>query len=62
MDEVRELGASAAGQIQCLTIVGQIEGHQLLPEDAKTTRYEHQRVRPFSSVRSSRMRPTQTRS
>ena len=41
MDEVRELGASAAGQIQCLTIVGQIEGHQLLPEDAKTTRYEH---------------------
>ncbi len=41
MDEVKELGASAAGAIQCLTIVGQIEGHQLLPEDAKTTRYEH---------------------
>ena len=41
MDEMKELGASAAGAIQCLTIVGQIEGHQLLPEDTKTTRYEH---------------------
>ncbi len=41
MDEVKELGLSAAGSIQCLTIVGQIEGHQLLPEDTKTTRYEH---------------------
>ena len=38
---MKELGSSAAGAIQCLTIVGQIEGHQLLPEDAKTTRYEH---------------------
>ena len=41
MDERKELGASTAGGIQCLTIVGQIEGHQLLPEDTKTTRYEH---------------------
>ncbi len=41
MDEIKEMGTSAAGAIQCLTIVGQIEGHQLLPEDAKTTRYEH---------------------
>ena len=24
-----------------MTIVGQIEGHQLLPEDAKSTKYEH---------------------
>ena len=38
---MKELGASTAGAIQCLTIVGQIEGHQLLPEDTKTTRYEH---------------------
>lgn len=29
------------GRIQCLTIIGQIEGHQILPEDAKTTKYEH---------------------
>ena len=41
MDELKELGLSTAGSIQCLTIVGQIEGHQLLPEDTKTTRYEH---------------------
>ena len=41
MDELKELGAVPAGGIQCLTIVGQIEGHQLLPEDTKTTRYAH---------------------
>ena len=41
MDELKELGICAAGSIQCLTIVGQIEGHQLLPEDTKSTRYEH---------------------
>ncbi len=41
MEEVKELGTSKNGTIQCLTIVGQIEGHQLLPEDAKTTKYEH---------------------
>ena len=27
--------------IHCLTIVGQIEGHQILPSDVKTTKYEH---------------------
>lgn len=41
MDEIKELGSSREGSIHCLTIVGQIEGHQLLPEDAKTTKYEH---------------------
>ncbi len=41
MDEIKELGASRQGNIHCLTIVGQIEGHQLLPEDTKTTKYEH---------------------
>ena len=41
MDEIKELGASRAQNIHCLTIVGQIEGHQLLPEDVKTTKYEH---------------------
>ena len=35
------MGAAKAGSIHCLTIVGQIEGHQLLPEDAKATKYEH---------------------
>ena len=27
--------------IHCLTIIGQIEGHSILPSDAKTTKYEH---------------------
>ncbi len=25
----------------CLTIIGQVEGHMILPEDTKTTKYEH---------------------
>lgn len=41
MDEIKELGESKAGEIHCLTIVGQIEGHQILPEDVKSTKYEH---------------------
>ena len=41
MEEIKELGGVKEGSIQCLTIVGQIEGHQLLPEDTKTTKYEH---------------------
>ncbi|MBR5514725.1 MAG: ATP-dependent Clp protease proteolytic subunit [Clostridia bacterium] len=27
--------------IQCVSIIGQIEGHYLLPENQKTTKYEH---------------------
>ncbi len=27
--------------IHCLTIIGQIEGHTILPRDTKTTKYEH---------------------
>lgn len=41
MDEVKELGSSKVGSIHCLTIVGQIEGHQILPDDTKSTKYEH---------------------
>lgn len=41
MDEIKALGSSRSGTVQCLSIVGQIEGHQLLPEDVKTTKYEH---------------------
>ena len=41
MDDLKECGVSAAGQIHCLSIIGQIEGHQNLPEDTKTTKYEH---------------------
>ncbi len=41
MDELKELGTAGGGGIHCLSIVGQIEGHQVLPEDAKATKYEH---------------------
>ena len=43
--ELLELGASTTkssrGNIYTLTIIGQIEGHQVLPETVKTTKYEH---------------------
>ncbi len=29
------------GNIKCITIVGQVEGHQLLNDGSKTTKYEH---------------------
>ena len=43
--QVVELGSditrTSKGNIYTLTIIGQIEGHQVLPETAKTTKYEH---------------------
>ena len=40
-----DLGAatvkSSRGTVYILTIIGQIEGHQVLPETAKSTKYEH---------------------
>lgn len=41
MDELKELGQKRQGSIHCLSIIGQIEGHHVLPEDVKTTKYEH---------------------
>lgn len=44
-EQVVELGSditkSSKGSIYTLTIIGQVEGHQVLPETAKTTKYEH---------------------
>lgn len=44
-EQLTELGASAVktshGIIYTLSIIGQIEGHQTLPENVKTTKYEH---------------------
>lgn len=44
-EQTLELGSAltrtARGNICTLTIIGQIEGHQVLPETAKTTKYEH---------------------
>ncbi len=36
-----DLTKSSKGNIYTLTIIGQVEGHQVLPETAKTTKYEH---------------------
>lgn len=44
-DPIEEYGAlrmaGSAGNICTLTIIGQVEGHQVLPETAKSTKYEH---------------------
>ena len=44
-EQIRELGSditkSKNGNIYTLTIIGQVEGHQVLPENCKTTKYEH---------------------
>ncbi len=44
-DQIQDMGSSTIeserGVIHCLTIVGQIEGHQILSSDNKTTKYEH---------------------
>lgn len=44
-ERIDELGAglthSQEGTIYTLTIIGQIEGHQVQPETVKTTKYEH---------------------
>lgn len=43
--QIRDMGSTTTksdkGMIHCLTIVGQIEGHQILPPETKTTKYEH---------------------
>ena len=41
MEELKELGQKRQGNIHCLCIIGHIEGHQLLPDDIKSTKYEH---------------------
>jgi ATP-dependent protease ClpP protease subunit len=44
-EQLIELGSditkSGKYNIYTLTIIGQVEGHQVLPENAKTTKYEH---------------------
>ena len=45
VEEIKELGrmtmTNPRGNIHCLTIIGQIEGHIILPPQNKTTKYEH---------------------
>lgn len=44
-EQILELGSdltkNETGKIYTLTIIGQVEGHQALPETVKTTKYEH---------------------
>lgn len=44
-EQIKESGQTTAqnprGNIHCLTIIGQIEGHTILPPQNKTTKYEH---------------------
>ena len=44
-DQIKDFGSSAIktsrGVIHCLTIIGQVEGHVLLPPQNKSTKYEH---------------------
>ena len=48
-EQLVELGADVTkgsqGRIYTLTIIGQVEGHQVAPETVKTTKYEH--ILPF---------------
>lgn len=43
--EIRENGSTEIknprGNLHCLSVIGQIEGHMLLPPQTKTTKYEH---------------------
>ena len=41
LDLGTDLTKSKKGNIYTLTIIGQIEGHQVAPETVKTTKYEH---------------------
>ncbi len=44
-EQIIELGSditkSSKGNIYTLTIIGQVEGHQVAPDNVKTTKYEH---------------------
>lgn len=44
-EQIIQLGSDVTkgkdGNIYTLTIIGQVEGHQVLPENCKTTKYEH---------------------
>lgn len=40
-EEIKEYGLIQEGQIQTISIIGEIEGHDNLPQNAKSTKYEH---------------------
>ena len=40
-DDVKEFGMTENNGIQTISIIGEIEGHDCLSQNAKTTKYEH---------------------
>ncbi len=44
-DQIKEMSSvdigNRRGKIHCLSIIGEIEGHTILPPQSKTTKYEH---------------------
>lgn len=40
-NDVKEFGAVESGGIEIISIIGEIEGHENLGKDGKTTKYEH---------------------
>ena len=42
-ESIAQLGAAETPEspIACVSIIGQIEGHMVLPETSKATKYEH---------------------
>ena len=41
LDAIEKSGSIKADNVHCISIIGQIEGHYVLPTDQKSTKYEH---------------------
>ena len=41
LDAIIKTGSVEGDGIHCISIIGQIEGHYILPETQKATKYEH---------------------
>ena len=41
LEYIEKSGSIKGDNIHCISIIGQIEGHYVLPSDQKTTKYEH---------------------
>lgn len=41
LESIEKSGSIKSDNIQCISIIGQIEGHYALPSDQKATKYEH---------------------
>lgn len=41
LEYIEKSGSVKADNIHCISIIGQIEGHYVLPSDQKSTKYEH---------------------